>query len=323
MRLMAAIGVLIGLAGAGTLAWNEFALARQLGAFTEAQARLDGGTEGGVVHVVGTASASAPVRDPMFGFAVDALRLDRTAETYQWLETREGTGDNKNLRYEKIWSPELIRSTRFEQRSFHTNPPSLPLTSAQFRAEAVVLSMNELDPALVDALPATREWRPDRDGPVRTARLVFARAGDWLYSGDPISPKIGDVRVRFAAAPPGLLSVVAEQDGRRLVPFRTFGGGTVALAAYGDVDADEMLRAASIADWREAWAMRGFGAMAVLLGTLFAMPLLSTTFGGNAAFHGRRRVGTMLMLAAGLAAAVCAISWMGARILLQLAPLAG
>ncbi len=275
------------------------------------------------MHVVGTASASAPVRDPMFGFAVEALRLDRTAETYQWLETREGSGDNKNLRYEKIWSPELIQSARFEQRSFHTNPPSLSITSAQFRAENVVLLMRELDPVLVDALPATRAWRPDRDSVVHAARLLFARAGDWLYSGDPVNPKIGDVRVRFAAAPAGLLSVVAEQDGRRLVPFRAPGGGAVALVAYGDLDAEEMLRAASRADWREAWALRAFGTMAVLLGTLFVMPLLTTVFGGNAAFHGRRRVGTMFMLAAGLAAAVCAISWMGARILLQLAPLAG
>lgn len=323
MRLMAVIGVLIGLAGAGTLAWNEFALARQLGALAVARARLGSGGDGGVVYVVGTASASAPVRDPMFGFAVEALRLDRTAETYQWLETREGSGDNKNLRYEKIWSLELVRSARFEQRSFHTNPPSLSITSAQFRAENVVLSMRELDPVLVDALPATRAWRPDRDSVVHAARLLFTRAGDWLYSGDPVNPKIGDVRVRFAAAPAGLLSVVAEQDGSRLVPFLAAGGGAVALVAYGDLDAEEMLRAAFRADWREAWALRAFGTMAVLLGTLFAMPLLTTTFGGNAAFHGRRRVGTMLMLAAGLAAAVCAISWMGARILLQLAPLAG
>lgn len=318
MRLMAVIGVLIGLAGAGTLAWNEFALARQLGAIALARTRLGSGPEDGVVHVVGTASATAPVRDPVFGLTVDALRLERTAETYQWLETREGTGDNKNLRYEKIWSPELVRSAHFEQRSFHANPPNLPITTATFRADAVVLAMNDLDPVLVDALPAMQEWRPDRDRPVRAARLVFARVGGWLYSGDPAAPAIGDVRVRFATAPPGLISVLAALDGRRLVPFRTPGGGSVALAAYGDVDADTMLRAASKADWREAWALRGFASMAVLLGTLFAMPLLSRIFGGNAAFHGRRRVGTMLMLAAGLAAMTCATSWIGARLLLQL-----
>ena len=46
-RLIAAtVGLLIGLAGAGTLAWNEYQLARQLDAVAEARAGLaSGGTE--------------------------------------------------------------------------------------------------------------------------------------------------------------------------------------------------------------------------------------------------------------------------------------
>ncbi|MFO1072817.1 MAG: hypothetical protein U1E17_09085 [Geminicoccaceae bacterium] len=43
--------------------------------------------------------------------------------------------------------------------------------------------------------------RPDEQAPLAAAGLRFMRAGDWLYSSDPAAPAIGDVRVRFAAAP--------------------------------------------------------------------------------------------------------------------------
>jgi hypothetical protein len=84
-QVMAAVGVLIGLGGAGTLAWNEYRLARQLDAVSTARASLaDGGSVATqpVVHVVGKASAGAAVSDPAFALTVTALRLDRTAETY-------------------------------------------------------------------------------------------------------------------------------------------------------------------------------------------------------------------------------------------------
>ena len=218
---------------------------------------------------------------------------------------REGTGRNKNLRYDKVWSPVPIPSERFEQRSFHANPPRLPIASTRLPAQGARLAGLELDPALVEALPAIRELRPDDAGPVAAAGLSFARSDDWLYSGDPARPVIGDVRVRFATAPVGLVSIVAEQAGDRLVPSRGPGGAALALAAYGDIPAEAMLGEAAAGNWREAWALRGFGALVILLGTLFAMPMLAKRFADRAAFN-KRHVGTMLMLAAGLAASVCA-----------------
>ena len=114
-RIMGVVGTLIGLGAAGVLLWNEWQLARTLGAIGAARASLvtlaaseaDTGTDVGPVHVVGEARATAPARDPALGVTAEGLRLDRTAETYQWLEHKEGSGDNKNLRYERVWSPVL------------------------------------------------------------------------------------------------------------------------------------------------------------------------------------------------------------------------
>ena len=326
-RLIAAtVGLLIGLAGSGTLAWNEYHLARQLDAVAEARAGLaQAGTDmaPAVVHLVGTVTATAPVTDPAFGLTTDALRLDRTAETYQWLETRESSGDNKLLRYEKIWSPVLIPSDRFEQRSFHPNPRALRLTTARFRTVGATIDHDAIDPALIDALPAIRELHPEQGGPVHAEGLEFARKGDWLFSGDPGTPVVGDVRVRFAEAPEGLISLVAVRDGDRLVPFQSAAGGSVTLVAYGEVPAETLLHESARSQWGEAWQLRGFAAMAVLIGTLFAMPELTVRFAASPLFASRRRTGTMLLLAAGAAAVVCTISWLGARLLIWLATLAG
>jgi hypothetical protein len=239
--VVAAVGLAIGLGAAATLLWNEWRLARSFDALAQVERSLAAG-DGRALRVSGKAEGSAPARDPLFGIETAALRLDRIAETHQWREHREGSGDNKILRYERVWSPVLIPSRRFEQRTAHANPSGLAVEPASFPGGEVRLAGFLLDPALVRRLPATRELFPDRDRrPVAAAGLSFRRAGDWLYSGDADEPAIGDVRVRFAAAPSGVVTVIgAEVDGR-LVPWQTDAGQEVGLAAYGDAPTAELL----------------------------------------------------------------------------------
>lgn len=321
-RAMALVGLVIGLGAGGALLWNEWRLARELAALGEAQRSLEA-ADGAAIHRVGEATAAGPARDPEFGISVQALRLDRTAETYQWREHREGSGDNKILRYERVWSPILIPSQRFEQRSTHVNPARLRVESARFPGGEARLSDLALDPVLVDRLPATRELFPERNGPVAASGLGFRRAGDWLYSGDPQGPRIGDVRVRFAAAPEGRISVVASEADGRLTPWRSDSGAVVALAAYGEVPAEELLGSAARRGWRDAWALRGFAGLGLTLGVFFASPALAQRSGGEPAFRGGRRLGTILLLGIGLSAAVCALGWVGARLLLGLGAAGG
>jgi hypothetical protein len=322
-RAMALVGIVIGLGAASALLWNEWRLARELGALGEAEQSL-AVEDGEAVYRVGEATAAGPAHDPDFGISVQALRLDRTAETYQWREHREGSGDNKILRYERVWSPVLIPSQRFEQRSTHVNPARLRVESARFPGGEAPLAGLILDPALVDRLPATRELFPDRAGPVAASGLGFRRAGDWLYSGDPEQPRTGDVRVRFAAAPEGRVSVIASETEGRLAPWRARrGGGEVALAAYGEVPAEELVGSAARRGWRDAWALRGFAGLGLTLGVFFASPALAQRSGGEPAFRGGRRLGTILLLGIGLSAAVCALGWLGARLLLGLGAAGG
>lgn len=314
-RGMAVVGILIGLGAAGALIWNEWVLARSFAAIDEAAASLAVGG-GGVIHLTGEARASAPARDPAFGLAATALRLDRTAETYQWQEHREGSGDNKVLRYRRVWSADLIPSRRFEQRTTHVNPTRLRLASARFVGGMVEVAGRPLAPALVDLLPATRELRFDRQGPVTAEGLNFRREDDWLYSGDPAAPRTGDVRVRFAAAPEGVVSIVAAEAGGELEGWRARGGGEVALAAYGEVPPETLLEGSAREGWRGAWVLRGFAGLAMTIAAMFWLPALAARLGDPALLRGGRRIGAMLLLGVSAAVAACAIGWLGARLLL-------
>lgn len=309
-RAMAFVGVVIGVGAAAALIRNEWTLAQRFAAVEEAGGRLAGG-EAGPVHLVGEAAASAPARDPAFGLDAEALRLDRTAETYQWEEEREGSGDNQRLRYQRVWSAELIPSRRFKQRLGHANPERLRVASARFAGGEAEVDGRRLAPALVDLLPATRELRPEQ---ASAAGLAFGRRGDWLYSGNPSDPRVGDVRVRFAAAPEGTVAIVAGEADGELVPWRARGGGEVALVAYGEVPAATMLAASARSQWREAWIFRGFAGLAMTIAALFWLPALSARQGET--LRSGRRIGAMLLLGAGAAALACAIGWAGARLLL-------
>lgn len=304
------LGLAIAAGAVATLLWNEWQLAGSFEALARAGRSL-AAADGQVVRLTGEAKGSAPARDPLFGLELAALRLDRRAETRQWLEQREGSGDNKVLRYERIWSPLLIPSRRFEERSTHVNPERLRIESASFSGGVVTVAGSTLDPELLDRLPATRELRPDEQALLAAAGLRFVRAGDWLYSGNPAAPEIGDVRVRFAAAPPGLVTVIGGSDADRIGSFTGF-GVPVGLIAYGDVATDLLLEQAARGDWREAWALRGFCLLVLVVASLLVVPAWQRRQGRAS------RLGAMFLFAGGLWASTCAAGWLGARLLLAL-----
>lgn len=319
-RLMGIAGLAVLLAASAALLWNEWRLARRFGALDAALAAVASG--GPAVHLLGEARARTPVRDPLFGLVVDALRLDRTAQTYQWREEKEGSGGDRVVRYERVWSPALIRSDRFVRRTEHVNPPSLPVETASFAVPDAMLAGELLSTEVLAAFPAVQELAPEQSGPVEAEGRRFARQERWLYSGEPAAPRIGDVRVRFDAAPEGLVSVVAARTAGGLVPFVDRHGEAVAVAAYGEHTAEALLQGAAKADWRDAWSFRGFGTLAIFVGVILAGPSLAERSGG-AAFRGGQRIVTMALLAVGLAALACAAGWLLARLFPGVTLLAG
>ncbi|HEX8375528.1 MAG TPA: TMEM43 family protein, partial [Geminicoccaceae bacterium] len=306
------------------LARNEWRLAGRLGALDAAAAQVTtldpalpppDADPARPVWLTGPARAEGSLRDPLFPAATaDALRLDRLAETRQWREIREtGSGGDRNTRYEEVWSAERIDSALFQQRAEHANPAPLPLEPASFPAGDVRLGRHRLSPELLAPLPATSVIEPASLGPTNAAGRRFVPAGDWLTTGNPASPRVGDARVRWSYVPEGPISVLGAHDGTTLVPWRAPSGEAVALAARGEVAPADLLGAAGRNAWGEAWRLRLFVAGGLTLLFLIASPALANLVPAFEGARVRSRLVTALTLAAGWTALACGAGWIAAR----------
>jgi hypothetical protein len=212
---------------------------------------------GRLVHAAGTAVAAGPLEDPDFPVEVRALRLDREVEMLQWQERLEGTGADRTIFYDRVWSPQLIDSRRFIDALGHPNPGRLPVGPTTLYAREARLGRLVLDAAVLAGLAPGEPiaGRPGEalflDGAPLTPAL------GWYFSGDPAAPDIGDVRLRFLAVPDGPLTVVAMQtaDGR-LEPWPSPEGPLLALARPGLHEPGALLGAAQWQGWRESWQLR-------------------------------------------------------------------
>ena len=95
-------------------------------------------SEGKLIHGSGQATTSEKLMDSSFGVNLNAIKLERTAEMYQWKEnshseTKEKLGGSKETvttySYEQGWSPTLINSDKFndpQARSRNANPKVMP-----------------------------------------------------------------------------------------------------------------------------------------------------------------------------------------------------
>lgn len=131
--------------------WNEGrtittakALEQGQGAVTDIDsARVDPAFEGQLVHLTGLATNTAPLSDVRFGVTAEALRLERNAEMYQWIEDKTEktvekiggkTETTVTYTYRKDWADRRIDSSHFEEPKGHANPGAMPVESDEWTA---------------------------------------------------------------------------------------------------------------------------------------------------------------------------------------------
>ena len=176
-------------------------------------ARPSGRLNGAWVRVVGVPKVIVAPRDPVFNQSADTLLLRREVAMFQWQQVDVGYPV-----YELEWHAGRVDSSTFLRPKGHQNP-LLPVQPAVFVAQRVELDGFVLDPFLVERIPG-REALPVADAlPPNLAATFGVHDGD-LYSGDPMHPRLGDVRLRWRAVPTQAVTVLAPVDGDRLVASR-------------------------------------------------------------------------------------------------------
>jgi hypothetical protein len=287
--------------------------------------------DGKLVHLTGKAETDETLTDPVFGISVNALRLNRNVEMYQWQETTQnktkkklggGTETVTTYSYNKTWSDQDIRSGSFKEPAGHENPASLPYPSTQSTAKDVTLGAFALSSSLVKKINDYEPFPVSNDAPVPDSLMENCRlhnAGFYI-GGDPASPQVGDTKIRFEIVLPTEASVISKQTSNTFEPYGTKAGGTIELLQTGVHTADAMIQTAQDSNKLLTWILRavGFVLMFVGLNMIFrplsvladVLPILGNIVGAGTGV-------IAFLLAAGLSAVTVAVAWFVYRPLLS------
>uniref|UniRef100_A0A3B4EDM0 Transmembrane protein 43 n=1 Tax=Pygocentrus nattereri TaxID=42514 RepID=A0A3B4EDM0_PYGNA len=213
-----------------------------------------------LVHLSAPLRTSQPLYDPNYKVAVQAVKLKRNVEMYQWVEYQDSReykegGETKTettYTYNTEWKSEVINSRNFDQEIGHTNPSAMAVESVTVVAPDVWVGYFFLSKGLIDQI---NNFQTLHLGALPVTDPFLTVHEDYFYhTANPRRPEVGDVRVSFSYAglsgegsfpgPPQTVSVVAMQKEERLKPFKTRSGDTLEILYLEELTAE--VRAAGL-----------------------------------------------------------------------------
>jgi hypothetical protein len=312
-------------------------------------ASADSANEGKLVHLSGLATTTETLRDDIFDLEATALRLKRNVEMLQWKEKSSSKTETKvggstetttTYSYEKVWSDKVVSSDEFKEADKHRNPGVMPLESASQTAKVVTLGGFQLGGSLAGRVGHFSALPPPAQLPAG-----FKAQGNTIYRSVAVSsspptaavnplgsgivtpattttatttaePQVGDVRITFEAVKPSEVSVIAQQRGAKLEPYRTKAGTTLELVDDGVVPAADMFASAVASNNLMTWLLRFLGFLALYIGMSMLLAPLGVLADVLPFLGSILRFGTSLIalvIAVPTSLATIAIAWLAYR----------
>lgn len=229
---LTAVAVLL-LLTAGAVAVLDWRQAQRQNAFidyvrTNAVPLVAGGDnsnlEGHLVYSVGTPRTSSPLKDPLFGFELDALSVERTAQINQWVEYRDG-----GITYKREWVKRPISSDKFARLKRHENVGTLDVKERSERATLIDFNGVKLDAAYLELmhkrrLPVNDDMYMAMPAPLRDQyQLVNGHLLKRFVRNDDAraNVEVGDTIVKFSGIRPALVLVIGKLEGGTIRPMDT------------------------------------------------------------------------------------------------------
>lgn len=324
-------GLFLFIAAFPLLFWNEGRAVQTYKSLKEGQGKVvsvdhesvDPAHEGKLVHVKGKAMTQDMLRDSELNVSVQAIKLDRKVEMYQWeekvkSETKKklggGTETVKTYDYVRTWSDKLINSSNFKKKTGHYNPGSKKFASKEWKARNVSLGAYKLSPSLIDKISNYEDLSVDKKNlPPQLSGIVKVENGSYYYGNDSASPQIGDLRIKYQVVYPSDITVVAQQVGSSFSPFATEAGDDLELLQTGLLSSGQVFKKAHEANTAMTWILRIVGFFMMFIGLAMVFKPLSV-MGDVVPFIGSI-IGAGTSLVAFLISAICslvtiAIAWL-------------
>ena len=345
-------GILLVVAGTVVLWWNEGNFVATNDALGEAQSvtqelgnitTLDSAKSGQLVHAEGPAATKDILSDPVFGLSVNAIRLERAVEFYQWVEEarserRQKLGGGEEIvttyTYSQGWTNRPVDSSQFKDPKARTENANIVLVNLDnlvVQAGNVTFGAYRLPDFLVGSIrggvplnavlsdetkAALNKQLAQTAQKAGSAEMVHA-SGNTVYLGaSPLSPHVGDARATFLQTPPGTVSILAKLSGDTFERYRADNGKAFSMLTMGTRGMDDMYGDAHAANTAMTWMLRLVGAFLVVFGLRMIIAPLSVVAGvipllGNIVGAGAGFVSIVLGLAWALV--VISIAWLRYR----------
>jgi len=291
-RLMGSIksvlfGVVLFLAAFVVIWWNEGRAVKTAKGLDEGAAQvetipskpLNVNKDGKLVHLTGVVTTEERLLDQEFAIDVNALKLRRIVEMYQWKENKETTEKKKvggsvekttTYTYEKNWSRSLINSDGFKIPEDHVNPAAMLYNSYDKSVGIANIGEYQLPESFIGRISNYKKY-PVADLDMENAEVIDAGSSVYLGEGSVASPSIGDLKIRFEIVEPGEYSMVAQMNGTSFQDFKTSTGTTVGMISAGSHTAASMFEEAQQQNTILTWILRvaGFLMMTFGLASIF------------------------------------------------------
>lgn len=282
-------GIILAALGIGLLFWNEGNFIKTKKGLEEGAASVvsiqpdavSAENNGKLVHLSGPTGTTETLTDNQFGLHVtDSVRLERKVEMFQWTERsqeekREKTGGGIEIKttytYAKVWSPDVIDSSRFKDPKYvGANPTTMLFENRSWTAGTVTLGAFRLNPAQISRISGSEPvplGQGQLDALPDDVRARAQISDRFIYFGaNPQSPQIGDVRVSFSRVPVAQVTIVARQNGNTFEPHTTSQGTKIDLFAMGALSAGQMFQEAEKLNVTTTWILRLVGFVLILIG---------------------------------------------------------
>ncbi|KAJ3633825.1 hypothetical protein MTP99_010748 [Tenebrio molitor] len=291
---------LIGLAllcvGIWLLTWNEGRAVHHAHSLDEAYnsvislnpyERIRPELDGHLVHITGALLIDEPLTEPEYGISIQAVKLKRRVQMYQWVEERsprdyvdnglEQNYDTSDYYYVTEWRDKVVDSSSFYIRHGHHNPSDIPLKSHTYISPFVRVGHltlgDEIKDKFNDYVEVTSDERPER-------KDVKLHMGIYYHCDDVWNPEVGDIRVQFyyAGVANEIVSIVAMQKDGVLVPYTTSKGHRLALLRHGELNINQIFNAEHSDVRLETWKLRAAGIFILYASSVCLAKLIKILF---------------------------------------------
>lgn len=255
---------------------------------------LDPENNNRLVHLSGKLQTGQPLYDPNYSVSVHAVKLKRQVEMYQWVEYTESrdfkeNGETKTettYTYNTEWKSEVISSRHFDQEVGHMNPSAMAVESVTVVAPDVWVGQLFLSKGLIEQINDFQTLSL-KGFPVFDANTFLTVYEDYFYpTANPRRPEVGDVRVMFTYAglsgdelfpgPAHKVSIVAMQQGDKLMPYKTRSGDTLEILYMDELSAEEVFAKEHQLNNMKTWAFRVGGWALMFLGISLTTRIIYT-----------------------------------------------